>query len=195
MWVSTSFSSALNFLPHQVRSAFQLSICPPSIRMKRKFPCWAQGGTSSSLARYSLGAGSKDWAEQSKREATSQPISPIFFAIETGFAVSCLPGFKLFLIILVIELFFPSGGRVGTKAFLHCAESADGKTWERSPPRCRESATKMDWGLRKIDQLERLRNSSKPIETSAYPSLLICPTKTPGPDRGQRGGPCWCRSS
>src|ERR1700756_3896944 len=110
MWVSTSFSSALNFLPHQVCSAFQLSICPPSIRMKRKFPCSAQGGTSSSLARYSLGAGSKDWAEQSRREGASKPISPIFFAIETRFAVSCLPGFKLFLIIfLLLRLFFPPG--------------------------------------------------------------------------------------
>jgi hypothetical protein len=79
--------------------------------MKRKFPCSAQGGTSSGVARYSLAAGSKDWAEQSSREAASKPISPIFFVIEARFAVSCLPGFKLFLIILIIELFFPPGGK------------------------------------------------------------------------------------
>ena len=54
MWVNTSFSWALNFLPHQVRSAFQLSIRPPSSRMKGKFLCSAQGGTSSGLARFSL---------------------------------------------------------------------------------------------------------------------------------------------
>src|ERR1700756_1545179 len=75
MWVSTSFSSALNFLPHQVRSAFQLSICPPSIRMKRKFPCSAQSGTFSGLARYSFGAGSKDCAEQSSKQAVTKPIA------------------------------------------------------------------------------------------------------------------------
>src|SRR5215471_14352301 len=78
MWVSTSFSLALNFLPHQVRSAFQLSICPPSNRMKRKFPCSVQGGTSFGLARYSLIAGSKEWAEQRRRQAATEPISPMF---------------------------------------------------------------------------------------------------------------------
>src|SRR6202030_2599240 len=83
MWVSTSFSSALNFLPHQVRSAFQLSIRPPSSRMKRKFPCSAHGGTSSGLARYSLGAGSKDWEEQRSREVATKPTSPIFLTIRT----------------------------------------------------------------------------------------------------------------
>src|ERR1700745_2671666 len=128
MWLNTSFSAALNFLPHQVRSAFQLSICPPSIRMKRKFPCSAQGGTSSSLARYSLGAGSKDWAEQSRRKAATKPISPIFFAIETRFAVSCLPGFKLFLLIfLLLSSFSLPVGRLGTKVCLHGAESS---RWE-----------------------------------------------------------------
>src|SRR5215469_14022256 len=79
MWVSTSFSSELNFLPHQVRSAFQLSIRPPSSRMKRKFPCSAHGGTSCGLARNILGVGSKDWAEQSRREAATKTISPLFF--------------------------------------------------------------------------------------------------------------------
>src|SRR5215831_13759843 len=79
MWVNTSFSWALNFLPHQVRSAFQLSIRPPSSRMKRKFPSSAQGGRSSGLARYSLVAGSKGWAELSRRDAATKPITPIFF--------------------------------------------------------------------------------------------------------------------
>src|SRR5215510_3775919 len=79
MWVSTSFSLALNFLPHQVRSAFQLSIRPPSSRMKRKLPCSAQGGTSSGLARYSLVAGSKECAEQRRRQAATKPIRPSFF--------------------------------------------------------------------------------------------------------------------
>src|SRR5229473_4271866 len=83
MWVSTSFSSALNLLPHQVRSAFQLSIRPPSSRMKRKFPCSAHGGTSSDLARYSFGAGGKDWAEHSTRDAATKPISPMLFTIRT----------------------------------------------------------------------------------------------------------------
>src|SRR5260370_18016718 len=83
MWVSTAFSSALNFLPHQVRSAFQLSIRPPSSRMKRKFPCSAHGGTSSGLARYSLGAGSKDWEEQRSREVATKPTSPMFLTIRT----------------------------------------------------------------------------------------------------------------
>src|ERR1700756_1178600 len=125
MWVSTSCSSALNFLPHQVRSAFHLSIRPPSSRMKRKFPCSAQGGTSSGVARYSLAAGSKGWAEQSSREAASKPISPIFFAIETRFAVSCLHGFKLFLLIfLLLSSFSLPVGRLGTKVCLHCAESS-----------------------------------------------------------------------
>jgi hypothetical protein len=32
------FSSALNLLPHQVRSAFQASICPPSDRMNENSP-------------------------------------------------------------------------------------------------------------------------------------------------------------
>src|SRR5215472_15690233 len=82
MWLSTSLSLALNFLPHQVRSAFQLSIRPPSSRMKRTFPCSAQGGTSSGFARYSLVGGSKDWAEQSRREAATKPIRPIFLALE-----------------------------------------------------------------------------------------------------------------
>src|ERR1700675_1745677 len=81
MCVSTSFSSALNLLPHQVRSAFQLSICPPSRRMKRKFPCSAHGGTSSGLARYSFGAGSKEWAEQSTSNAATKPISAMLFPI------------------------------------------------------------------------------------------------------------------
>src|SRR5271157_5366446 len=83
MWVSTSFSSALNLFPHQVRSAFQLSICPPSSRMKRKFPCSAHGGTSFGLARYSLGAGSKDWEEQRSRDAATKPISAMLFFIRT----------------------------------------------------------------------------------------------------------------
>src|SRR5271166_879470 len=83
MWLSTSFSSALNLLPHQVRSAFQLSICPPSSRMKRKFPCSAHGGTSSGLARYSFGAGSKVWAPQSSRNAQTEAISPMLFRIGT----------------------------------------------------------------------------------------------------------------
>src|SRR5258708_14155205 len=83
MWVSTSFSSKLNLLPHQVRSAFQLSIRPPSSRMKRKFPCSAHGGTSSGLARYSLGAGSKDWEEQTRREVATNPTSPMFLTIRT----------------------------------------------------------------------------------------------------------------
>src|SRR5216684_9284775 len=83
MWVSTCFSSALNFLPHQVRSAFQLSIRPPSSRMKRKFPCSAHGGTSSGWARYSLGAGSKDWEEQRSREVATKPTSPMSLTIRT----------------------------------------------------------------------------------------------------------------
>jgi len=70
-------------LPHQVRWAFQLSIRPPSSRMKRKFPCSAHGGTSSGLARYSLGAGSKDWEEQRSREVATKPTSPIFLTIRT----------------------------------------------------------------------------------------------------------------
>src|SRR6516162_3446903 len=111
MWVSTSFSVALNFLPHQVRSAFQLSIRPPSSRMKRKFPCSAQGGTSSGLARYSLVAGSKDWAEQSRREAATKPVSPIFFAIGTRCAVSCLPRFKPSSSSLLLSSFSPPGGK------------------------------------------------------------------------------------
>src|SRR5882724_5778470 len=90
MWVSTSFSSALNLLPHQVRSAFQLSIRPPSSRMKRKFPCSAHGGTSSGLARYSFGAGSKGRAEQSSRDAASKPISPTLFMVRTRSMVSYL---------------------------------------------------------------------------------------------------------
>src|SRR6266436_3153675 len=90
MWLSTSFSSSLNFSPHQVRAAFQLSICPPSSRMKRKFPCSAHGGTSPGLARYSLGAGSKDWAGQSSREAATEPISPMFLMIRTRCRVSSL---------------------------------------------------------------------------------------------------------
>src|SRR5258708_24480562 len=94
MWVSTAFSSALNFLPHQVRSAFQLSIRPPSSRMKRKFPCSAHGGTSSGLARYSLGAGSKDWEEQRSREVAPKPTSPMSLTIRTRCVVSCLPDFK-----------------------------------------------------------------------------------------------------
>src|SRR5208282_119631 len=84
MWVSTSFSSALNFLPHHVRSAFQLSIWPPSIRMKRKFPCSAQGGTSCDLARYSFSAGSKECAEQSTRQALTRPISRMTLTIRTS---------------------------------------------------------------------------------------------------------------
>src|SRR5208282_1118306 len=83
MWVSTSFSWALNFSPHQVRSAFQLSICPPSSRMKRKFPCSAHGGTSSGLARYSFGDGRKVWAKQSSRDAATKPISPMLFTTRT----------------------------------------------------------------------------------------------------------------
>src|SRR6266404_5281566 len=90
MWLSASLPSALNLLPHQVRSAFQLSICPPSSRMKRKFPCFAHGGTSSGLARYSLGAGSKDWAEQSSREAATKPISPMLLMIRIRCRVSLL---------------------------------------------------------------------------------------------------------
>ena len=43
MWVSTSFSSALNLLPHQVRSAFQLSICPPSSPDETKIPLLRPG--------------------------------------------------------------------------------------------------------------------------------------------------------
>src|SRR2546426_8803932 len=90
MRVSTSFPSALNFLPHQVRSAFQLSICPPSSRMKRKFPCSAHSGTSSGLARYTLGTGSKDWAEQRSREVATKPISPMFLTIRTRCRVPSL---------------------------------------------------------------------------------------------------------
>src|SRR5215469_9604553 len=112
MWVSTSLSLALNFLPHQVLSAFQLSIRPPSSRRKRKFPCSAQGGTSSGLARYSLVAGSKDRAEHSRREAATKPISPIFFAIGTRCTVSCLPGFKPSSPSLTIELFSLPAQRV-----------------------------------------------------------------------------------
>src|SRR5271166_1429796 len=69
MWVNASFSSALNFWPHQVRSAFQLSICPPSIRMKRKFPCCAHGGTSSGLAR-------PEHFEVSRQPAACRPEHP-----------------------------------------------------------------------------------------------------------------------
>src|SRR5215469_15618876 len=83
MWVSTSFSGALNFFPHQVRSAFQLSILPPSNRMKRKFPCSAQSGTFSGLARYSCGAGSKHWAVQISRDAASKVTSKRIFQIRT----------------------------------------------------------------------------------------------------------------
>src|SRR6266404_6854472 len=90
MWVNTSFSSALNFLPHQVRSAFELSVRPPSRRMKRKFPCSAHGGTSSGLARYSFGAGSKDWEEQRSREVATKPTSPIILTIRTRCRVPSL---------------------------------------------------------------------------------------------------------
>src|SRR5215831_16970527 len=91
MWVSTSFLSALNFLPHQVRSAFQLSICPPSSRMKRKFPCSAHGGTFSGLARYNLGPGSKDWAaKQPSSEAATKPIRPMVLTIRTRCVISSL---------------------------------------------------------------------------------------------------------
>src|SRR5208282_1097564 len=83
MWLSTSFSSALNLSPHQVRSAFQLSICPPSSRMKRKFPCSAHGGTSSGLARYSFGDGRKVRAKQSSRDAATKPIRPMLFTTRT----------------------------------------------------------------------------------------------------------------
>src|SRR5258708_5001351 len=83
MWLSTSFSSALNSSPHQVRPAFQLSICPPSSLMKRKSPCSAHAGTSSGLARYSFGAGSKDWEEQRSREVATKPTSPIILTIRT----------------------------------------------------------------------------------------------------------------
>src|SRR5882762_2635331 len=90
MWVSTSFSSALNFLPHQVRSAFQLSIRPPSSRMKRKFPCSVHAGTSSGLDRYNLGAGSKGWAGQRTRKAVTNPTSPMFLTIRTRCRVRSL---------------------------------------------------------------------------------------------------------
>src|SRR4029077_14483629 len=91
MWVSTSFSAALNLFPHQVRSAFQLSIRPPSSRMKRKFPCSAHGGTSSGLARYSFGAGSKDCAEQSSRQAVTKPINRMPPTIRTSCMVLSPP--------------------------------------------------------------------------------------------------------
>src|SRR5579864_819891 len=92
MWVSTSLSSALNLLPHQVRSAFHLSICPPSSRMKRKFPCSAQSGTSSGLARYSFGEGSKDCAEQSSKHAVTKPIARMPLAIRKSRIVFFLRG-------------------------------------------------------------------------------------------------------
>src|SRR5579864_2850310 len=82
MWVSTSLSSALNFLPHHVRSAFQLSIRPPSRRIKRKFPCCAHAGTFSGLARYRFAAGSKGSPELSRNTLTN-PISPMLFATRT----------------------------------------------------------------------------------------------------------------
>src|SRR6185369_9214140 len=91
MWLRTSFSSTLNFLPHQVRSAFQLSICPPSSRMKRKFPCSAHGGTSSGAERYSLGAGSKGRAEQSTSNVATKPISAMLFPIRKRCIVLFLP--------------------------------------------------------------------------------------------------------
>src|SRR5260370_22427285 len=94
MWVSTSFSSKLNLLPHQVRSAFQLSTRPPSSRMKRKFPCSAHGGTSSGLARYSLGAGSKDWEEQRSREGATKPTSRMFLTIRTRCMVPSLRNYQ-----------------------------------------------------------------------------------------------------
>ena len=56
--------------------------------------CSAHGGTFSGLARNSLGAGSKDWAEQSSSEAATKPISPMFLTLRTGCVVSCLPDFK-----------------------------------------------------------------------------------------------------
>src|SRR4029077_2370272 len=79
---STSLSSALNFLPHHVRSAFQLSIRPPSRRIKRKFPCCAHAGTFSGLARYRFAAGSKGSPELSRNTMTN-PISPMLFAPRT----------------------------------------------------------------------------------------------------------------
>jgi len=54
---------------------------PPSRRMKRKFPCSAQGGTSCGSARYSFGSGSKDWAPQSSREAATSAMSLMRFAV------------------------------------------------------------------------------------------------------------------
>src|SRR5260370_39242655 len=58
--------------------------------MKRKFPCSAHGGTSSGLARYSLGAGSKDWAEQRSSEVATKPTSPMFLTIRTRCRVPSL---------------------------------------------------------------------------------------------------------
>src|SRR5215471_12091857 len=83
MWVKTSLSSALNLFPHQVRSDFELSICPPSSRMKRKFPCSAQCGTSSGLARYSFGGGSKDCPVQSSKDAATKPMIALPLTIRT----------------------------------------------------------------------------------------------------------------
>src|SRR5579864_5547814 len=115
MWASTSFSSALNFLPHQVRSAFQLSIRPPSSRMKRKFPCSAHGGTSSGLARYSLGAGSKDRAEQSSRNAATKTTTPSPLTTGTGGIVFFLrnevPSFDLHLVQSVEGGYFVRFGK------------------------------------------------------------------------------------
>src|SRR6516225_9406670 len=162
MWVSTSFSSVLNFLPHQVRSAFQLSICPPSSRMKRKFPCCAHGGTSSGLARYSLGAGSKDCAEQ--REAATKPISPMFLAIRIGRRVSCLTDFKpSSFVIIIIRLFFPFWQmRRRSKTSLKRAGLSQRETLGDYRCCCCESATKDALGADGLTRASDRRNSSGP---------------------------------
>src|SRR5215469_3575690 len=174
MWVSTSFSLALNFLPHQVLSAFQLSIRPPSSRIKRKFPCSAQGGTSSDLARYSLVAGSKEWAEQSRREAATKPISTIFFANRTRCVISWLPGVKPPSSSLLLRLLssFPSRREEWE------SNARPNRTESTSPERL-ENFRRCSCEFATTDGLGRLQKDlpirtifetpARLIETSAYP--------------------------
>src|SRR5215469_5037014 len=158
MWVSTSLSLALNLLPHQVRSAFQLSIRPPSSRMKRKFPCSAQNGTSSGLTRYSFIAGSKEWAEQRRRQAATKPISPTFFAdTDTrGFLPTELQAIISASSLIIITRSFPLfAGKLGTENLSESRWIEPTKSLGNYGHYCRESIPSLHWAAQKIDQLER----------------------------------------
>src|SRR5215467_2556812 len=151
MWESTSFSLALNFLPHQVRSAFQLSIRPPSSRMKRKLPCSAQDGTSSGLARYSLVAGSKEWAEQNRRQAATKPISPTSFAgTDTrGFLPMELQAIISTSSSLLIRSYSLFAGKVGTEDFCESRWIKPAENLGNYGHYCRESIPSLHWATQK----------------------------------------------